>query len=490
MANNKMLTLGVLIYSAISLTVIFYDHHYYHDEIYNIDLLSLSFYDILAFMQSRDTHPPLSNFFNKIIYDTFLSLKAILVFAIVLNISALAYFYHFAESKLADVYSKILLFIFVFLNGGLLLWTNSLRWYSYWVPLFVILYTLILRSPKLSTKQLVVIAMLLSCMTYINYLTFLLIIALFVMFLVSRRQDISVKNIFLVGGLYALLSAYQIYIFITVHMLNRSAQIQGFSKSLFGAIYGIMNGGSVFIANPILVLFSVLTLWVMVSGLKKIRLNLTTVDTIYAQSVLLLVTLFVLMVITGVGGVYRSSIGLSIPFYFLMAYFLMSIKNINFKRLYLSVAFLLTCTSVFNLVARENTAKNSFNMPTSRLNQLLDNPHNKIAVTYDRVTNFYLTSQKYDVQYYVFGRPVKKIVPKGTEVYLVRTYQGVLGNRIYNQVLQSYARIEKCLENVRKVELGKDKYHKIKNRLRGKKPRVSQALMFVTYGTVKSTCTL
>ena len=55
-------------------------------------------------------------------------------------------FYHFAEKKLNDKYSKLLLFIFVFLNGGILMWTNSVRWYAYWVPLFIILYTFLLKK--------------------------------------------------------------------------------------------------------------------------------------------------------------------------------------------------------------------------------------------------------------------------------------------------------------------------------------------------------
>ena len=64
------------------------------------------------------------------------------IFSIFINVSALSYFYHFAEKKLVDKYSKLLLFIFVFLNGGILMWTNGVRWYAYWVPLFIILYTL------------------------------------------------------------------------------------------------------------------------------------------------------------------------------------------------------------------------------------------------------------------------------------------------------------------------------------------------------------
>ena len=138
--RNKTLILGIIIYSFISLLIIFYNHHYFDDEVGNLLKMSWRIGEIFTNIQEKDVHPPLSYLINKFLFDIFSSYKAILIFSMILNVSALGYFYKFSEKKMNDNYSKILLFIFVFLSGGLLLWTNSVRWSAYWIPLFIILY--------------------------------------------------------------------------------------------------------------------------------------------------------------------------------------------------------------------------------------------------------------------------------------------------------------------------------------------------------------
>ena len=44
--KNKYIILGILIYSVISLLIIFYSHHYFDDEVHNLEMLSLSFTEI------------------------------------------------------------------------------------------------------------------------------------------------------------------------------------------------------------------------------------------------------------------------------------------------------------------------------------------------------------------------------------------------------------------------------------------------------------
>ena len=381
--KNKYIILGILIYSVISLLIIFYNHHYFDDEIRNLEMLSLSFteiYNIVQFPEKilkplslkvsdnitvfakGDVHPPLSYLLNKMIYSLFSSYKAILVFSIFINVSALSYFYHFAEKKLVDKYSKLLLFIFVFLNGGILMWTNGVRWYAYWVPLFIILYTFLLKHQKLDTKNLVIVGLLLSFMTYLNYLTFLLIISLFILFLTSRRNDFSFKNILILGALYFSLCLYQLFLFIPVYANSKGSQNLEVIASTLSALYGFVNGGSVFLTNPVLIFFSFFTLIIMVLGIKTILANNKAIDLTIIQSIVLFIGLILLMIITGVSGKYRNVIALSIPFYFIISYFLTYIKSVNIKRVYLFSALILSVISVFNLITRQDTAKNSLNL--------------------------------------------------------------------------------------------------------------------------------
>ena len=488
-SNTKLLTLGIITNIISSMMMIFYNHHFYDDEIYNLTKMSYAWSELFFIIQTSDVHPPLSYLLNKVIYDLFSSHKAILVFSLLLNVGALSYFYNFAEKKLDDIYAKRLLLIFVFINGGLLLWTNSVRWYAYWVPLFIILYTYMLKHQKLTTKHVVFVGLLLSFMTYINYLTFLLLMALLVLLLVSRRNDFSIKNILVLGSVYFSLSAYQIYIFIMVHMHHKGSQVSNILNSTLNAIYGIMNGGSVFLADPAFLLFSFFTFIIIVLGLKTILTSDKATNPLFIQSVVLFVVLFTLMVITGVAGKYRNNIALSIPFYFIISYFLVHLKNINLKRAYIFAALILSIISVFNLTARQNTAKNSYNQPLVQLGVLLQNPNEKIIVTYDPATYFYFENKGYKIHYLLTELP-ETIIEKGTSVYLIKTYQGSLSNQNYERVLQLYGKITNCMQKIWKEEIGIDKYYKIKNKMPGKRPKINQVQMHVIHGEIKNNCIL
>jgi len=464
--------------------IIFYKHHYYDDEIYNLRVILLSLGDMFFNTQHGDVHPPLSYLLNKAIYELFSSYKAILVFSILFNVGALAYFYHFAERKLDDIHAKLLLFMFVFINGGLLLWTNSVRWYAYWTPLFIILYTYLLKHQKLATKHLLIVGLLLSVMTYISYLTFLLLTALLILVLVSRKNDFSIRNILILGSVYFSLCAYQIYVFLTVHIHNKESQISNLINSIPNAVYGVINGGSVFLADPVFLVFSLLTLIIIISGLKAVLTSNKTNSPLLIQSIVLFVGLLTLMIITGVSGKYRNNIALSIPFYFIISYFLVTIKNINIKRIYLFFGFIVSIISIFNLVMHQNTAKNSYNMPVAKLAIFLQNPNNKIIFTYDPVTYFYLKNQKYNVQYLLDKLP-ERTIDKRTNIFLIKTYQGSLDDNLYGKILKKYGAIAACMRKVHREEIGIDKYYKIKNKLPGGRPKMNRVQMYVTYGKIK-----
>ena len=478
--RNKTLILGIIIYSFISLLIIFYNHHYFDDEVGNLLKMSWRIGEIFTNIQEKDVHPPLSYLINKFLFDIFSSYKAILIFSMILNVSALGYFYKFSEKKMNDNYSKILLFIFVFLSGGLLLWTNSVRWSAYWIPLFIILYTHLLKYQILDKKNIIVISLLLVLMTYINYLTFLLIISLTVYFIVLRRNDIKFKNIILFSLIYFSLSTYQIFVFLTVHVQNKANQVSNLLNSTLNTMYGVLNGGSVFISSSLFILYVIATLFIIVVGFKNVFFE-KKINPLLWQSICLLAVMVILIVITGVGGKFRNSIALSIPFYFIIAYIFSYIKNVNIKRAYIIIVLLLSIVSTFNLVTRTNTSKNSYNMPITMLNKLLLSPENKLLITYDPVTFFYFFNRGYSVHYLLKNLELKNI-SQGTNVYLIKTYQGALSNEKYKSVLNLYKKISNVMDNKKIDKLGTDKYSNIKNKLRGNKPEIDSVQMYVIHG--------
>ena len=193
--DNKDVLFGIFVYMSISLIIIFYNHSFYFDELYNIRLIQLSFYDLFHTVQNNDVHPPLSYLFNKVIYEIFNSYKAILIFLALFNAFTLAYFYRFASKQFNNKQASILLFFAIFLGSGLLYYGNTLRWLSLWIPLFIILYTYVLKYQTLTIKNIVFIAVLLSVMTYINYLSF---IVLNVYNLLQNKKEIQLKKNWLI----------------------------------------------------------------------------------------------------------------------------------------------------------------------------------------------------------------------------------------------------------------------------------------------------
>ena len=480
--NNGRLVLGIITYSIISLFIIFYNHHYYDDEIFNISIMPWGVDEIFGYIQRGDVHPPLSYLINKFLFDIFSSYKAILIFSIILNVGALGYFYNFSEKKLNDNYSKILLFILVFLNGGLLLWTNSLRWYAYWVPLFVVLYTYLLKYQVLSKKNITVISLLLVVMTYTSYLTFILLISLFVYFLVLRKNEINPKNIILFSLVYFSLSAYQIFVFLTLKLQGKSSQVSDLLNSALNSVYGVVNGGSVFIADPIFLVYVFFTLFIIAIGFKNVFIE-KKINPLLLQSITLLIVMITLMIITGVGGKYRNSIALSIPFYFIIAYIFSYINNVNIKRAYIAIVLLLSIASVINLVSHSNTSKNSYNMPIAKLEKLISHPENKLIVTYEPTIDFYFSNKGYDVYFLREERdPIN--ISKDMEVYLVKTYQGSLSNDRFKRALSLFKKISSQINHQKIERLGFDKYSNIKNKLPGGRPKIDSFQMHVVHGAM------
>ncbi len=485
LSPKKLLFVGASLYLSVSCSIIFFRHHYYDDEVFNIQVISQSWSDMLIYLQKSDVHPPLSYILNKLIYELFSSYKAILVFSMFCNISAICYFYNFSENKLKGNDAKILLLIFTFLNGGLLLWTNSMRWYSYWVALFIVLYVYLLKNQYLKPKNIIVIGVILSLMTYISYLTFILLISLFFLFLFVRRYDLTIHNILILSILYIFLCSYQIYIFFDIHLNNNQGQTSSLLSSIFNVAYGIVNGGSVFIANPYFFAFVILIFLVVISGLSNYSQNRPLVIT---QSLILILVMSLLMIISGIGGKYRNSISLSVPFYFTISYFFSCVKQATFRKICFVSALLLSVVSVINLVTRSNTGKNSYNLPIFELFQLIGNSKNKIIVTYDPTIYFHFSSKNYKT-YYVSNVKSRLSIDKGQYVYLIKTYQGSINDDRYEEILQLYKDVSRCFQESNTLDIKKDKYYRIKNILPGDRPQITNPfLVSVQFGLIENQC--
>ncbi|MCJ8345219.1 hypothetical protein MJH12_06745, partial [bacterium] len=451
-SNQITLFFGVFFYLVVSCFIICNNHHFYDDEVFNLSKLDFTLREIITLIQSGDVHPPMSYILNKVFYDIFDSFYGILLVSCIFNLTALVYFYKHAINYFSDDYSKAILFNSVFLNGGLLLWTNSVRWYTYWIPLFIFVYTFLLKNKKISPYQMLGLSFILSLMTYINYLSFLFLITLFFLLFFIRKEDFTFKNIIITVVTYLVLCSYQIHIFLNVHLQNGQSQMKSFLNSFLNCAYGIINGGSVFIANPIFLMVSFMTLILLIYGVYVYATDVKVRNNAINQSFFLLITMCFLMIITGVSGKFRNVVALSIPFYFILAFSISWIRSIKLKKLYVVGLYLLTIISIKNIITHSNTGKKSYNLPLSKLKLVLESPENSIIFTYDPTILFYLRNSGYRVVY-LYERAIQGVIDKPTKVYLLKTYQGALRNKNYQDVLKLYNNISKSTVNHHNVAI-------------------------------------
>ncbi len=501
--NKNSVVLGFLLYISIAFTMIFYNYHYYQDDIYALFIINSSFNEALNWIQNNDVHPPLSYLLNKIIYEVFSSFKAILVFSALLNALALAYFYKFTQQTITDKYAKILLFLFVFLNGGILMWTTSVRWYAYWVPLAIILYTYILQNQKLNTKNLVVIAVLLSVMTYIGYLTFLFMITVLIFILLFRRDSLSFKNISLSATIYLLLSSYQIYIFLTVHILNKDSQVSTYLASFLYPIYAMVNGGSIIMFDYVFIIFLFATLIISLLGLRYFVYAKNKI--IFKESVIFIVIFIALMIVTQIGLKPKSSIFLSPIFYLVVAILISYIKNVNIKKIYLIFTISVLFYSSFNLLAKQNTMNSTYNLPVTEIIKFLDinSPHIIISdnslllstLAQKQYNTYYIYIEYKSQVYALLNKITKKVfekltnktqnekifVKKRTNVYLFSLYESVHKKRD-----KAYEKLKKCMTDISIKNIGNNKYGNMGKRLN----LGFKIYAIITYGKMKHDCSL
>ena len=108
---------------------------------------------------------------------------------------------------------------------------------------------------------------------------------------------------------------------------------------------------------------------------------------------------------------------------------------------------------------------------------------------------FILKNKNYDFRMLQYEYP-KRIIEKGTSIYLIRTYEGSLRDQQRKEISQLYEKIERCMKKVHKEEIGIDKYYMIKNKLADmdkktkKIPKLPRIQMNITYGKVKERCSL
>ena len=114
-----------------------YNSYGYDDEYFNIrQIREYHLFSLVKTIQQTDIHPPLSYIINKLLFNIFQDWTFVRMMSSVFFLTSLFLFCRATKRTTVN----IIFLLFLGLNPSVLLWTTSVRWYAYVLPLLVLLH--------------------------------------------------------------------------------------------------------------------------------------------------------------------------------------------------------------------------------------------------------------------------------------------------------------------------------------------------------------
>ena len=356
--KRRLFIFEILLFFIIAFLYLYVSYHSYgyDDEYFNIrQVREHHLLNLIQTIQQSDIHPPLSYIINKLLFNVFQDWTFVRMTSSLLFLTSLFFFCRKTKNPLLNIF----FLLFLGLNPSVLLWTTSIRWYAYVLPLLVLLHIVPAYDRKWYWWYFFIISWLIGMLGYIG---FLLIPVYFIYYWIQDNHKLiqKLKRILLPASLFVLLYAYQFYIFITIHnrtelkgnqqVFDLSASIQSYVASAFSnqGLFPLTFFGILSIAGMLLICIHALIN--MRSYLKDYRF------------LLLFAALSVITVFTGVAGKIRNL-------------FLIEPSKVSFMSMGISVqrgrwvwllgllfVLLANLQGISNVVRHQQTTKNGWNL--------------------------------------------------------------------------------------------------------------------------------
>jgi hypothetical protein len=349
----------------------------FDDEFFNIRIIEgFSFADGIAAVQSGDVHPPLSYVYNYFLYWLSGTWPLVRLVGSIALVTSLAW-YSLCTWRRDGWRHGILFLLFAGLNPSILMWGTSIRWYSLY--LIILLWMLAPQIPDSQSSpgpikslrsrwihlKLVFSLLLLG---YTGYVTIILALPLTIFYYYNsvRLPGKRIRSCLFSFLAFLILYSHQLYIFITVHFLNRGSQSSSLSKSAIGFVVAEISNQGVF---P-------LSLAGFVSAISILAFVLCVALLLPSQKMEykgMLMSYFLasfLLVLTGLAGKFRNFVVIDPLKSACLASF--NAKSRQGGKLFLritacSMALILFSQAygVANVVAHQGTIKNNWNIPAA-----------------------------------------------------------------------------------------------------------------------------
>jgi len=443
----------------------------YDDEFFNIDWISKYGFGVIHLVQTHDVHPPGSYFMDWLLF-TLLG-KWALVRLFISLITAISLIYAIVSIKNRNgIFSGIVLFILLGLNPAILLWCTSVRWYAFFVPVLVWLSIV----PKQQGWQywakcfggLLILG-------YIGYAVFIFLIPILILYWIESKEETKdkIRNFILYGFLFLILYSYQLSVFLHVHIHNSDGQIFSLLKSLIGFYSAQISNQGVFPISLPGLLASIATLGIFtIIFYSNLRVNLKNKYFVtYSLAT-------ILSIITGLAGKFRNLVLIS-PW---QAFWISTAKiEAPQKKLFLFFLTFLTISNVwgdFNVITRQNTTKNDYNLPIKEILKDLSIENVKckndiVILCHSRSLSWNLENAGYrvlDPNSYTL-LPKQVLLSKHKCLVVLKTWPGSMDAKQY-QMLYDEIKLLSYASSVNS-KFGRDDFYVLKNKFDSRYPEYS-----------------
>jgi hypothetical protein len=446
--NPRTLAIAFLLVSAAVSAMLLGARNLYDDEIFSLDLITRPAATIVSVCAEGDVHPPgmylLAHFAHRVIP----SFRWMNLFPLILMYAGLSIFLLQLTPRLARTRSQVCLLLLATLHPQLLMWSGTFRWYGWWTGLALIALSVALQPsnprPALGAGRGIFLGFLLACLFYLNYITFLFVVALGAAMLVRFREQprkLLFTRAAITLGLFVALIAPGLRTMVTVHMPMGRAQRYGVAISFLRLVQSVCASEAYLPWHPLAVLamlvFAMLGVVGMV-GLVRVwrgRAEAQPTDASGLASIVVFGLVFFLLVAgSGLGGKPRNGL-LLVPVLATAVALIVGTLHRRAQDAILLFFALWSGVGIAHLLGRYGLTKAFMNDRPEQVVGLVERTTGAgcaVVVTYDSGLAFALTQADLPRTLIVspFRGPIfgaAKLLPAGcigTQLYAVQSYLG------------------------------------------------------------------
>jgi hypothetical protein len=429
----------------------------YEDEFWSIDIVDEFSWASFDLIKEVDVHPPGAYVINWALISVLKSWSLVRLLSSVFLMIAVVLF----SEKLVKRYGPnvfLVVLIFLLFNPAFYLLCTGIRWYAYFVPLFLL-------GPwfrqSFKRRDWIYFFVWLAFLGYLNYLVFVIGVPLALYFFSTDKRSIKDKSVdFILGAcIFLLLYGVEIKNFYIHHLFDTSGQVGGLQANALSFFTFYFSNQGLFPLS----LFGLLG--ALGFGLMMVFMALNYKRLNYAL-ILTLVAIWIMYFIGGVGVKARNFVAITAFF----TLFIVHLFHLEGKLKWLmNVSFILigiaNLAGVYNVIRHEDSIKANWNMPFKEIvahaDSIASRDSNVVILSHDPGISYTLMKKGHKVAgYYHLSSGLENFVPSRILVY--HTYYG--GMMIeYRQQWDSL--VNTMSRNKGKVRtFGHDKYADIKRK--------------------------